>query len=122
MAHAETLPRRLALLLCLLLALAGCRGASGGGSMAYSLGRRGGLATLTLGRSTILFEGVPFPGPDGEVMEGFFLVRGPGSTRGKSSANGITIEYSYSSGTTAVSVGSQRFETIEGGSRLRFGE
>ena len=73
-------------LLLIIVMFSGCGPSNN--TMTYEIGRKDEHATLSLGGSTIIFEGIPFKGADAtNLATGFFTVRGTGTSQGQSSVD-----------------------------------
>ena len=85
-------------------------------TLTYNLGRKNGVAVLTIDKLTVVFEGAPFKGPDAEsVSSGFVQVSGGGSASGGSSVNEVKLTQSYRDGIQRMSLNGYTFEIIDGG-------
>ena len=91
--------------------------------MNYAMGQKGGCATLSLGGTTIIFEGIPVQGGDDErMMVGSLMVGGAGVGEVTSSIDTLELRYSYAKGQGRFSFGEYTFELADEGTRLVFGE
>jgi len=110
---------RKGLILLVILVFSGC--GQGTSSVTYYVGQKGGNATLSLGGTTLVFEGIPTTEAEVEKkMSGFFEVAGSGNARGKSSVDGVTLAYNYRSGVTQLSFGEYKFKLTDNGTKLVF--
>ena len=112
---------RKALTLLVIVVFSGC--GQGANSVTYYVGQKGGNATLSLGGTTLIFEGIPTSEADVEnKMSGFFKVAGSGTTRGKSSVDGVVLAYDYANGVTQLSFGEYKFKLTDNGTKLVFSD
>jgi hypothetical protein len=95
----------------------------GGTTMSYTLGRKNDLAVLTVGKLTVIFEGVPFKGPDAaELASGFVQVSGSGKASGQSGVNEVKVAFNYANGVQRMSVGAYQFDILNNGRTIKFGD
>ena len=91
--------------------------------MHYHIGRQSGNATLSLGGTTLIFEGIPDQGADVPTKAtGFFMISGSGTTNGNSSVDAVTLKYDYANGVTNLTFNDYGFKLTENGTKLVFGE
>ena len=89
----------------------------------YRLGENDGKLTMTIGRLTLVFEGVPAkPGINGSSGT-IVISKVPGNASGGSSSfEGIEVKHAEADGTSTVTVNGYTFKLIDGGAKLILGD
>lgn len=111
-------------LLILVVMLPGCgQNSSNDGSVRYHIGQKGGNIVLSMAGTTITFEGIQAKGADAPTRTtGQFMASGTGNSKGQSSVDDVTLNYDYANGVAQFSLGEYKFNLIENGTKLVFGE
>jgi hypothetical protein len=118
---------RFALLLPFAVILAvGC-GGQAKTKVPYTLARKSGTPALTMGKVTIVFEGLPMEGNDATLSSSYFYVPHPGSPvtpgEGASVVNELKIrEVPSNDDNTVMLNNTYSFKIIDKGRRIRIGD
>lgn len=90
----------------------------------YNLALKSGNPVMTVGKLTVMFEGIQMKGEDAELSKGFFFVPHPGTTAtgGTSTVNELKIKEDPGKDDNTISLDGYSFKLIEKGTKLAFGD
>jgi hypothetical protein len=102
----------------------GCGGQAEKTKVPYTLARQNGNPVLTMGKLTVIFEGIPMKGADASLSEGFFFVPHAGTKAegGTSEVNELKIKENIESDNNNVIFNNYSFRIIEKGAKIRIGD
>src|ERR1044071_2440554 len=103
--RSESFMRCFVLVVACLVAIAGCGGQVQKTKVNYTLARKAGNPVLSVGKLTIVFDGIQMKGEDASLQSGFFYVPHPGSkaTGGTATVNELKIKEDIGADSNKVS-------------------